>query len=121
MAVPAGELRVQIAVTAAYINTRPVDVVLVPQTFVGDGSGGKKKTPGPPRPPQRVRFIEDGGTTRRTEIGSQYVQAATLLCLPEMAIAVNDEFTWDGSTWRVDSLEFPNEWSVRASVLRYGR
>lgn len=121
MAVPADELRVQIAITAAYINTRPVEVVLTPHSLAGDGTGGKKRAPGPPRPAQRVRFIEDGDSTRRTEIGSQYVQVATLLCLPAMAIAVEDEFTWDGSKWRVDKLEFPNEWSVRATVLRYGR
>jgi hypothetical protein len=121
MPVPAGELRVQIAMTAAFINTRPVDVILTPHAFVDDGSGGKKKTASPSRPPQRIRFIEDGITTRFTEIGKQYVQAANILALPGTAIAVDDEFTWEGGLWRVDAIQFPNEWSVRATVLRYGR
>lgn len=121
-ATPEGELRVQIALTAAFINTRPVDLVFTPMTTAPDGSGGKRRVPlRPPRPPQRMRFVEDATGRRVTDTGTQYVQAATLLALPTAAIAVEDEFTWNGGLWRVDELMFPNEYEIRAVVLRYGR
>lgn len=107
--------------TAAFINTRPVDVVLTPYALAGDGQGGKKKTASPPRPPQRVRFVEEALGRRVTEIGEQYVQAATILALPDAVIAIDDEFLALGGLWRVDEIQFPNEYEIRATVLRYGR
>lgn len=124
MPVPAAELAVQLKVTEAFVNTRPVSLVLTPITWGADGKGGKRKTAGAPRPAQTFRFIEQvtvRNLSARTDIGSQYVEEATLLALPSVVVEPNDEFTWDGSLWRVDSLQFPNEWSVRAAVLRYGR
>lgn len=124
MPVPAGELAVQTRLTETFINSRPVTITLTPITWSKDGSGGRKKTPGPPRTPQVVRFIEQvtvRNLSARTDIGSQYVEEATVLLMPDAIIEPNDEFEWDGSTWRVDSLQFPNEWSKRAAVLRYGR
>lgn len=124
MPVPAAELAAQTKITEAFINSRPVTLVLTPYTQAKDGSGGRKKTPGPPRPPQVMRFIEQvtvRNLSARTDLGSEYVEEATLLLMPDAAIAPNDEFDWDGSRWRVDSMQFPNEWSIRAAVLRYGR
>jgi hypothetical protein len=122
--VPAAELAVQTRLTQTFINSRPVTITLTPHTWSKDGSGGRKKTPGPPRTPQVVRFIEQvtvRNLSARTDIGSQYAEEATVLMMPDAEVAPNDEFEWDGSTWRVDSLQFPNEWSKRAAVLRYGR
>ena len=121
MPVPAAELAVQTRLTAAYIDTRPESIVFTPVTYAKDSSGGKKKTPGQPGPPQRVRFIEEGISRRLSDLGSQYVASAELLALPDAAISVDDEFTFGGGVWRVDKIEFPNGWSVRATVLRYGR
>lgn len=121
MATPVSELAVQTAMTAAYIGTRPVSIILTPYSMLPDGSGGKKRTAAPPRTPQQVRFIEETLARRTGEIGEQFVQAAELLCMPEMEIAVNDEFTAMGGLWKVEEIYFPNEWSVRATVLRYGR
>jgi len=118
---PEGELRVQIAQTAAFVNTRPVDIVFIPMTMAGDGSGGRKKTASTPRPPQRMRFVEQSDNISATEIGSQYSQVATLLGVPVVVMKVNDEFQWDGDTWLVHDIQFPNEWSIRATVLRYNR
>lgn len=121
MAVPASELRAQIAMTAAFVNTRPVDVVMTPYEWTSDGSGGRKKTAAAPRTPQRVRFVEGDIGRRLSDIGEQYVQAATILAVPDAVIAVDDEFDWDGGRWRVEEVLFPNEYEIRATVLRYGR
>lgn len=121
MPTPAAELAVQKRMTQAFIDTRPETIVLTPMVQAPDGSGGRKKTPGRPRPPQQVRFIEDGITRSVSEIGTQYTQAARLLAMPSTQIAVDDEFTWGGGTWRVEEIEFPNEYEIRATILRYGR
>lgn len=121
MTLPTVELAAQIAITRAYVNTRPVSLVLTPYTFDGDGSGGRKKIASSPRPAQVARFLEGTSSDASTELGSQYTQSATLMAEPTFEIAVNDEFFWDGSTWRVDAIEFPNGYEIRATVLRYGR
>lgn len=116
------ELAVQVAVTEAFIATRPVALTLVPHEKVSDGSGGFRLVPQPPRTPQQMRFVESAGSDiSPTEIGEQFRERATLLGMPDAAIAVNDEFEWDGSTWKVIEMLFPNGYEVRATVARYGR
>lgn len=118
------ELDVQIGITKAFINTRPVTLVLIPHAAASDGTGGKRLDPFPDRPPQVCRFVESGSNRadiRRTETGEQWTQDAVLLMMPDAMVAINDTFEWDGSTWKVDELQFPNEYEVRAVVLRHGR
>lgn len=118
------ELAAQVAITEGFINTRPVTLTLTPITKVADGKGGSKRTPGPARSPQVMRFIESGSLRadlRSTDTGEQWAQDAILLAMPDATIFVNDEFVWDGSTWRVEEVLFPNGYEVRATVLRYGR
>lgn len=121
------ELAAQVAVTEGFIGTRPVTLVLTPHEKISDGTGGKKLSALPPRPPQIMRFIEAGRTgstagaeTRPTETGEQWAQQATLLGMPDAAIAEEDTFPWDGATWKVLEVLFPNGYETRATVARYG-
>lgn len=118
------ELAAQVAITEGFIATRPVVLTLTPTSNVPDGKGGTKRTPAAPRTPQQMRFVESGSLRadlRSTETGEQWAQDAMLLAMPDAVIAVGDEFSWDGSTWRVEEVLFPNDYEVRASVVRYGR
>jgi len=118
------ELAAQVAVTEGFIATRPVTLTLTPIEKVADGKGGTKRVPADPRTPQVMRFIESGSLRadlRTTDTGEQWTQDAVLLAMPDAAIAVNDEFEWDGSTWHVEEVLFPNGYEVRATVLRHGR
>lgn len=121
----AQELAAQIRQTEAYIATRPVELVLQPHAYQADGTGGRRlvATAGV-RQPQTMRFIEPSTMSARdrtTLEGSQYSQEAILLMMPDAEADVNDQFEWDGDTWRVTEVLFPNGWSKRATVLRYGR
>lgn len=118
------ELAAQVAITEGFIATRPETIVLTPREEEPDGSGGTRWVDAPPRSPQQMRFVESGSMrsdARTTEVGEQWAQEAVLLAMPDALIAVNDEFFWDGSTWKVDELMFPNGYEIRATVLRYGR
>lgn len=118
------ELAAQVAVTEGFISTRPVTLTLVPMRKVPDGKGGMKRTASPARPPQIMRFVESGSLRadlRSTDTGEQWAQDAVLLAMPDAAIEVDDEFEWDGSTWKVEEILFPNGYETRATVLRYGR
>lgn len=120
------ELAAQIAVTEAFIQTRPVSLTLVPYEKISDGTGGKKLSALPPRAPQQMRFVEKsrtsstGSETRLTETGEQWAQEAILLSMPDSIIEEEDRFSWDGSTWKVLEVLFPNEYETRATVARYG-
>lgn len=118
------ELEVQIRLTKAFINTRPETIVLTPYDEASDGAGGRRYVPLPARPPQVVRFVESGSlrsNIRSTETGDQYEQDSNLIMMPDGQIAVDDRFVWDNSTWRVSDLGFPNDYEIRATVVRYGR
>ena len=124
MPISATELKAQLAQTDAFVKTRPETIVLTPYEYVADGSGGKKKTALPARDPQVVRFVEivsSRSDRRLTEVGEQYSQMATIIAMPTVVMEPEDEFDWDGDTWHVQEIAFPNEWSLRATVLRYGR
>jgi hypothetical protein len=118
------ELEINRRITRAYINTRPEVLRLIPHREVPDGTGGTKRTALPPRRPQRFRFIETGASfqigVRNSETGENRIENQTLLGCSDVEIEVGDEFQWNGDTWRVVEVMFPNGYETRATVTRNG-
>lgn len=116
------DLSVQRKLTAAFIATQPVELVLTPRVRERQPTGGTKWVEQTPRPPQTLRLVEPGGYPApvRTADGKERVVEYMLLGMPEDTIGVYDVFEAFGDRWEVVFLYHENGWETRAEVARHG-
>lgn len=120
------ELKVQRANTVAFIDANPVLIELVPQTLQKTGTG-TKYLPGPKRPAQKVRLIDqtrtfgpDPGTAVGAD-GKQRKLQFQLLLLWDGEVGLHDFWVdADGIRWEVGDLLPDQGYERRAMVMRYG-
>lgn len=117
------DLGVQRRLTAAFIQTAPESVELVPRAQVKQPSGGLKWVEQPPRAAQTMRFVEPPNPNDpvRTADGTERVVQFLLVAEHDAQIGVYDVFeTPDGRWWEVVQLVHFNGWERRAMVARHG-
>ena len=117
------ELDTQRAITVAYIATQPAVVTLIPRAKVNTANG-VSFTAGTPRAPQTVRMNEPGDSGRRTPIGTndgiQRDVDYVLLGEYDAVVANNDVLVYRGQEYVVIQVMTPNDYEVRAMVVRHG-
>jgi hypothetical protein len=119
------ELNVMRNLTEVFINTMPVDLLLIPRTRVSDGMGGYTWSDQSPRAPQTMRLIEYSNDATApepvlTSDGHQRYVQYELLAKWDAEIGIWDHFTHDGDEWEVVEVYFNNGWEYRAKVARFG-
>jgi hypothetical protein len=122
----ATELRMHIRNTQSFINERPSQIILIPQTEVRKPGGATATVIGSPRPTQTFRIIEtsmvgDDQHLQQSE-GKVRRQPSWLLGMPDAEIAIDD--TWlniNGRRWRVAEVMPPNGYETRAVVEEVGK
>lgn len=120
------DLAVQRQLTLAFIDQKPVDVVLTPHTRERTPTGGYKEVAGPPRDPITLTFVEtsaQGGWPKPvpTLDGVERVAEMEIVAPWGSPIAVDDTFTFQGKDWEVIGVFFDNEYETRALVASRGR
>lgn len=126
MTTPSLELTVQRKLTKAFIDTKPIELVLRPRVRAETPSGGFRWEDGQPRPAQTLRIVEPSTHVnlapepRRTNDGEQRKIEFLLLGEWDAVIGQDDTFTYQGREWQVVELAYDNGWEQRASVARYG-
>lgn len=113
--------RYHLRLTEAFINERPVDVILMRPVVVEDFSGGYVSSGSSPLPSQTVRkvaspFVRDAAARVITD-GDQNRPSFTLIGMPDVDILKDDTFEIDGVWHRVTSVSRIPEWRVAADVV----
>lgn len=116
------ELAIQQKLTKAFIDTQPVDLVLIPRQKIKQPSGGVKWDELEPRDPQTLRLVEPSGApiTVRTADGIERVVDFLLIGEIDAEIGLYDVFDHGGLRWEIGSLYHRNGWEIRAEVARHG-
>lgn len=118
----ASELDIQKELTAAFIATSPIELVLTPYGRTETPTGGYIEGALPARPMQTFKLIQlsenadpvlgQDGIMRRMDF--------TLLGLWDAEIAVRDRFSYKGGDFTVEALMMDLEYETRALVRRCG-
>lgn len=121
------ELDVQRRLTAEFIRTQPVVLVLKPRVKGRTATGGFEWQNGVPRPAQTMRLIEaatgQGLPAREPVVTADGIaRRVELMLLGEWdaTIGLFDVFTHDGYDWEIVEMAHFNGWERRASVARHG-
>lgn len=113
-----------IALTKAFINVNPVDIVLQPATKTNDGMGGHVRTPAAPRVSQRFTLLEpsDSGYREPTASsdGSQLTIDFLMLGMPDAIVDEDDVFTYEAKEYKIASIMVDNGYEKRAMVIKHG-
>lgn len=108
--------------TTALIRTAPVDIELEKFIMVPDGQGGKTKTADGKRAIQTFFIAEpyhSGWRDQSTIVEGTYTLSEAMLVGEWNAvIGLNDEFTYRGLRWYVESLMFDNDYEKRARIMQ---
>lgn len=117
------ELRSQRKITAAFINSAPVEIILTPREMQKTSTGGRKYTEQPPRLPQTFKIVEHTSSASSTRVpgGEEQETEFTLVGYHDAQIGALDIFTLRGSQWEVTEVLWHNGWETRAEVTRFGR
>jgi hypothetical protein len=124
--VDANELAMHRANTQAFIAANPSTLSLIPRTRQKSGTG-VAWIPGPARPAQVMRLIDQSSTSGptpgsvRAADGVQRRVTYQLLGTWDAAIGMYDTWTdAQGIVWEVQDLLPDNGYERRAEVIRYG-
>lgn len=112
--------------TEAFINAKPVSIILTPQVKTRQASGGYKLADGVARAPQTFRIVELGLNQTPPILqltdGKQREAEFLLLGLHNASIAIDDYWTAsDGREWLVGDIVRSNLYETRALVTERGR
>lgn len=122
------ELAAQISVTAAFIDTDPTDIVITrTRPTTRTATGGTAKLTAAPLPPQRVKIIDQSGSSSpnvvgdRTVDGTENVQTVMVLGLPTLDVREGDTFDVGGFRYVVpeNGLYPDNGYERRAVAERH--
>lgn len=116
------ELAAQVEETAAFIDSDPTTIVLVPRVRVNSPTGAKF-TDQPPRPAQVFKVLPSNlqsGSARRTLTvdGVERVVDFELMGMPDVVVARYDHWVADGFQFEVIDVQPFNQYQVKASVER---
>jgi hypothetical protein len=116
------EIDVQRRHTAAFIDTMPVMINLIPRVRAKQPTGGFAYQNQAPRGAQKMRLIEPSGLPilLTGSDGSQRELEMILLGRWDCDLEKYDIFEFGGRSYEVAQLYFPNGWEQRAEVIRYG-
>ncbi len=116
------EADVQRKLTRAFVAANPSSIVLSRKTKVPNGAGGFTYSAPTTLPPQTLRFVYQGGTTRtRTIDGDTETVPAVLVGEVGVDIQVDDEFVLGNDRFRVRSVDDANAvYKTQAEVTRVG-
>lgn len=112
--------------TQAFIEVRPIEIIIERTKRVPDGRGGftLEPAPGSPLPPQRVRKVGSariGATVERvTSDGKTVIPSSTLIAFPNADIQRYDKFVLEGITHEVVDVSILPEWRLSAEVYEEG-
>lgn len=112
-----------LALTRAFIDQRPLPVVVMRSAKVATPDGGTKKGAPVARPAQTVRIVEmlraQATTTRTTDDGDQVIPSHVAIAMPDTDFQRKDIFTAYGERWEVVHVSRLPEW--RLSLELYSR
>lgn len=129
-AVVSQELKVQRMLTKSFIDSAPVNVVLVPHQRVTKPSGGVAMTAQTPRPSQVFRLIpmshtehpaRSSSTAATSDEGKQRRYDYTLLGEWNSEMNINDQWeTPDGQILVIENMVSFNNYEKKGLVISYG-
>lgn len=123
----AEELQANKEMTHWFIQSDPTVVSLVPREQVKQPSGGFKWTDLPPKPPQTVKMIPQGGSLGgivTAEDGTNRRYDFVMVGEWNANIHINDYFQdphQKDVMWQITGMEPFNGYEVKARVSAYGR
>jgi hypothetical protein len=125
------EMLLQRSLTKAFIDSNPIEVVLIPRIEQRKSSGGFGIVDGVPRPTQTFRLIpmshterpvRSSATAATADDGVQRRYDYTLLGEWNSQMAENDQWiTPDGQLLVIDALTSYNSYERKGLVTSYGR
>ena len=109
--------------TLEFIALDPTSVVLTPRAADVKGPGGGiRRVPGAPRSPQVVKLIHQGGRgISKGEGGEDRKYDYVIVLAHDGAVAVGDQFSIDGNTFIVSSMDPDNGYEKKAYASQYGK
>ena len=120
--IPGSEAKAQRNLTAAFIGADISEITLTPVEYVSNGSGGRKRTDSPARPPQSMRLIPQGvGTPERTTIDGVAAQPTmVLLGVWDAGMERGDRFVHNGIRYEVVFVHDKRDYQVKGEVITRG-
>lgn len=119
----AAELKAQRANTKAFIAANPSVLTLIPRVRFKSGTGVSYQDQ-PARPPQTFKLIDQSTSSSptpglvQTSDGRERLTDYIMLGEPDVEIALWDYWTDANGTWEVAQIFPPNQYEVRAAVVR---
>lgn len=109
--------------TEAFINERPIEVIMRRRAKVATTAGGHARGPEVPLPPVTVRKVAQGRigalTERTTEDGRTVVPTAVVIAMPTADIKRGDHFTFNDIDHEILFVNDTPEWRLSAEVLEH--
>ena len=120
--IASGELSIQRRLTAEFIKSDSVDVVLYRSAPVADGKGGTVKGSPAPLPEQCMRLIPlgDGATERFTANGQAVQPQYMLMGSYDADMQRFDSFTLDGVRYEVVFVNQNRQYETKGEVYYRG-
>lgn len=121
------ELAAQILNTAAFIEANPTWIELIPRVRDRTPAGGWQWRDLAPRPIQKLRLIEQSGTSSppmvATADGTQRQAEFMVLGLPDAEMGVDDHWKdlATGREWEIRDIVRPNGYEQRGLVVERGK